>query len=598
MSETFIIQKELEKARIGIIQTAHGNISTPVLYPVVNFIGGTTPMSGGFWKYTRDYILQMNIPVLSQVMHFLDYRSVNRKSLERWRQKPLREWFGYQQPLFLDSGGYKLLMNEEFDLGNLGLDTSPETIFDLQRGFGADLIATLDYPLPNGIIEKEAKQRMERSIANAVATLKLLEKRDDNTTQIYVVLHGRNQDEIVWYIRKLIRAIHEQGVERPINGFAIGSLVPRRNSIPTIIDIVTAAKNEIKEQGFDKLPLHIFGIASELLPLLVYLGFDSFDTSTYAQMARNLAYIHPQDCKQHNIRKLSKLECNCIICKDISLRKIQAVLGSDVTHRKIKGMYKSECYAAVAVHNLILQLNTMAEIREALQADSLVDFILEFAEKHEKARVSLQYYTGLANTHLACAASRVHFTPIQKEIPQPSRIVSLNVSDNAFVLPVDYTPPRDKKMLLILPCSYEKPYTVSRSFKFVESHLKTNLNGNYDKVHIVFISGLFGPVPIEFVQQPPLTTYDYHLTTRNKSGIQRVSQRLRNYVLKHKSHYDSVFAYVTSKPYRIAVENLTKDAEIMILPPNTRRHSPHEFYKKESIYSLVDTISTNITDYE
>ena len=598
MSSNFIIHKESTEARLGTIHTTHGDISTPVLYPVVNFIGGTTPTSGGFWKYTRDYILQMNIPVLSQVMHFLDYRSVNRKSLERWRQKPIREWFGYQQPLFLDSGGYKLLMNEEFDLGNLGLDTSPETIFALQRDFGADLIATLDYPLPNGIIDSEAKQRMERSIANAVVTLKLLEKRDDNATQIYVALHGRNQDEIVWYIRELIRAIHEQGIERPINGFAIGSLVPRRGSVQTIVDIAIAAKSEIKEQGFARLPVHLFGIASELLPLLVYLGIDSFDTSTYAQMARNLAYIHPQDWKRHNIRKLSKLECDCRICKNISLEKIQAVLGSHITNRKIEGMYKSECYAYVAVHNFILQLNTMADIRKALQADSLVDYILEFAEKHEKARVSLQYYAGLANTPLARAASRVQFTPIQKEIPKPSRIVSLNVSPEAFTLPEDYVPPRDKKTLLILPCSYEKPYTVSRSFKFVESSLKTSLNGNYDKIHIVFISGLFGPVPIEFAQQPPLTTYDYHLTTRNKSGIQRVSQRLKNYVLKHKKHYDDMLAYVTSKPYRIAMESLTKDVDIMILPPKIRGYSPHEFYKKENIYFLINTISANITNYE
>jgi hypothetical protein len=135
-------------------------LSTPHLYPVINFITGTTPNGGGIWRYICNDLLDHqrgDVPAMSQVLHFLDYH-LSPAALERWRVKPLREHYRqdrrepveYRAPLFLDSGGFKLLFKPELTLAPYGLlepGHEAESILKLQRDFGGDLIASLDYPL-------------------------------------------------------------------------------------------------------------------------------------------------------------------------------------------------------------------------------------------------------------------------------------------------------------------------------------------------------------------------------------------------------------------------------------------------------------------
>ncbi len=60
-----------------------------------------------------------------------------------------------------------------------------------------------------------------------------------------------------------------------------------------------------------------------------------------------------------------------------------------------------------------------------------------------------------------------------------------------------YLPPSDKKVLLIYPCSTEKPYHASRSYKRLFKTLN-NLGDERRRIHVVTISEPFGLVPEEF----------------------------------------------------------------------------------------------------
>ena len=61
--------------------------------------------------------------------------------------------------MFLDSGGFKLLHNTELSLSKFGIHKETETddILDFQLGLGGDIIASLDYPLPPGLVRSEAE---------------------------------------------------------------------------------------------------------------------------------------------------------------------------------------------------------------------------------------------------------------------------------------------------------------------------------------------------------------------------------------------------------------------------------------------------------
>ncbi|MGL5061729.1 MAG: hypothetical protein ACRC62_17310, partial [Microcoleus sp.] len=185
-------------------------ISTPFLFPVVCLITGTTPKGGGLWKYilqadVSNSLLRRNLPVMSQVLHFLDFIRTNRNGLEKWLDSGIKERYRdevipsvkYNAPLFLDSGGYKLLWNKSLDLSIYGLSTenviAPLSILEFQKKFGGNIVATLDYPLPPSLAREEAKERMQKSIDNAIIAAQYLQQSSDYKPFLYVAAHGQDR---------------------------------------------------------------------------------------------------------------------------------------------------------------------------------------------------------------------------------------------------------------------------------------------------------------------------------------------------------------------------------------------------------------------
>uniref|UniRef100_A0ACD5GP50 Uncharacterized protein n=1 Tax=Desertifilum tharense IPPAS B-1220 TaxID=1781255 RepID=A0ACD5GP50_9CYAN len=155
---------------------------------------GTTARGGGLWKY----ILQADelnsllrreapVPLMSQVLHFLDFIPNRPHELDKWRKQGIKQRYindlslkNFSSPLFLDSGGFKLLWNKSVNLSayNLSIENekASQTILELQREFEGDIVATLDYPLPPGLTQAEAEERMQKSIENAISTALELQK--------------------------------------------------------------------------------------------------------------------------------------------------------------------------------------------------------------------------------------------------------------------------------------------------------------------------------------------------------------------------------------------------------------------------------------
>ncbi len=142
--------------RIGNLRLPQAEISTPLLLPVVCLLTGTTARGGGLWKYVlqadeANGLLRRNIPVMSQVLHFLDFIPNNPKGLEQWRKLGIRQRYSedvlpsmqYTAPLFLDSGGFKLLWNKSVNLSAYGLSIEdgkgPQTILELQKDLGGNI---------------------------------------------------------------------------------------------------------------------------------------------------------------------------------------------------------------------------------------------------------------------------------------------------------------------------------------------------------------------------------------------------------------------------------------------------------------------------
>jgi len=622
--------RTLEKAtygRRGEIDTSAGRIQTPELLPVVNLIGGTTTESGGIWRYTRRHLFESDSVqgMMFQAMSFLDY-NLTPDNLERWRKKPLKQHFeesdeepSFDQPLFIDSGGFKLMNSTKFGQSpgkggsenDWGIYTNPESILNLQLDYGADIIATLDFPIPQKLNKEETTERMERSIDNAVETLRLLDERElEETPSVYVAIHGHSYDDVHWYVSQVLERAEE--LYEAFEGFALGSLVPLSSSPDTLVDIVQGARDAIPGERYDEIALHVFGISGRLCPLLSLLGVDTFDSRSYQYTARNKKFIHPVSWKRVSLGQIDDWDdwpCDCPACRDIHFDDMRhALLESEVSNKPIEGEYgahfKSEYYAQIAYHNFELYSRQMRAVRDAIDEGDLLPLVAEFAQGKnivEKALERAQLHNPELREQLAehgfeklvagpddesFQTKLSSFLEGVDDATRKKRTISLKHGPNDFdILQHDnYQPPSQADVLLILPCSQEKPYSESRTHQMVLSRLE----GYRDRFHKISLSGLYGPVPEDFEESEPVMSYEYVLTMADDDQVELVANRLVQYLNEYGEQFDHILAYTTSKAYRRAIEKaFSQYGRGEIYPSNPRALQLTEHFRSENIEELV-----------
>jgi tRNA-guanine family transglycosylase len=549
----FAISKECTEghARLGDLSTRQGKIQTPCLFPVVNFIGGTTVNCGGLWKYVRQHLFRLDLPLMSEIMHFLNF-NISPNSLNQWREKSFHKWFAdFKQPLFLDSGGFQLLNNKEFGLDRFELKVAPKEILELQLDFGGDIIATLDYPIPPTLLDAEAQERIQFSIKNTITTLKLLQSKGDKRTKVFVPIHGRSPEEIQSYIHRFVTRYNRSGLERSYDGFAVGSLVPLRAKPEQIIAILAAVKKTLAEKRLANFPVHVFGVGSTLIPYLVYLGFDTFDSSTYVQKARNLHYSHPVTWANQRATQLQELNCQCSVCEQLDLAEMHNVLKSSDSFQTVNGRFKSEFYAHIAMHNLNLHVGELKEAVQAAKSGCLEEHLIEFANNRIHQGKPLEALSTEFPELKKRMGRTIH--AVVRPKARAKHNVSLKYKSKDFEIPDNYEVPKRHRILLLFPCSKEKPYSVSQTYKRISTAVNENLNGAGKKIHFVVLSGLYGPVPLKYDRRPEIKNYDYVLTFRNHAGIEQVGERLAQYLKDHGKKFDHIVAFAASKPYRKAI---------------------------------------------
>ncbi|RYJ08721.1 tRNA-guanine transglycosylase [Halogeometricum borinquense] len=566
-----------------------------------------------------------------QAMSFLDFH-LPPHQVDTWRHEAasLHEWFTghdspkdnpspppFTQPLFVDSGGFKLMNSKTFGdapgeggtENEWGIYTNPDSILELQYDYGADLIATLDYPIPKGLNEAEKYQRIEDSINSAVRCIELLEEADkyaDWDPVVYAAIHGHDYEEIAYYVAKLFERTDYPDT---IDGFAVGSLVPLRSgNIDTLVDIVQGASDAIPKSRRDDLTLHVFGVGGRLAPLITALGVDSYDSSTYVQAAQHKNFIDPDDSSKVNAIDLPETwDCSCPVCSKeltkVGIDNMKEVLQADRSYKPIavnrKGTeveyMKSDFYALIAHHNFHVFQDEIESVREAISEGSLGELITKTASQNQDIA------TGLARAAARWPDLRQYVpdtidisknSPLNSDQTFQSRFgkdgtpvispkkdgTSLSHSPADFdVRSTQYEVEQSKQICLVLPCSQTKPYRDSRTHQVVEERLRKA--GVWTRVEKVSLSGLYGPVPLRFEDADAVTTYDYVLTDVDKQQISLVKKRLVDFLHEYADQFDAIYGYATSKTYRSTIEDAFDDSDIegKIVPtdPPARRLTEH-----------------------
>jgi len=605
--------KVLRHGRIGLLDLDGNGLATPLLFPVAPLITGTTPRGGGLWKYTLQAhpygLMRRNKPLITQVLHFLDF-SVRPKSLENWRAKSLRDHYNqtfpdlkYQAPIFADSGGFKLLWNNQLDISSFGIQATPEAILALQRDMGSTLVATLDYPLPPGLQRSEAEERMRKSQDNVIDTLMLLKKMPAYRPFVFAAVHGQDSDDIRRYVQFTFAQIEEYCLSDVPLGIAIGSLVPLRGAqkIVSIIEIVRGAIAGIPEKYRHSTPVHVFGVTGNLIPLLTYLGVDTFDSSSYVQNGRSLRYFDPSTHRFCPILEMETLGCSCLVCESINLLELQEGLTAKNPNCKPlpNGLYRSKYYADIALHNLEMDYQIVGETRQAVESDVMDEYLAQHREKFPQLHEALEVIAkDDYSLHLHLTRTLFSVLPVKKS-DVVERTISLKYTSESFNIVLNgYHPPINKRVLLVIPCSAGKPYSTSRTHRLISERLSQALGERGLLVHKVTLSGLYGPVPEEYENEPAILGYDFRLEPSNEAQIHLVAKRLHTYLERYGSYYTLCLGYATSRAYRTVLEEVatqTKCLQVLPVKPRTRRLT--EFFRKENVEQLVDRILSELESF-
>ncbi|NIC00928.1 DUF5591 domain-containing protein [Halobacterium sp. R2-5] len=650
--------------RLGELEVTNGPVETPALFPVVNMIGGTTEKSGGVWRRMRDHLIKKDHlqGIMFQAMSFTDYGVSPENLNDFWRPQTFQERFDdLNAPIFIDSGGFKLMNSNTFgeapEKGGVpnewGLYTDPKSILGLQLDFGADIVATLDYPIPPNLKDEEKTERMKRSIESAVECLQimddpgLLEENFDINSRaadrlrerkaageepsVYIALHGHDYETINWYVARFLQRVEDLSVESSFEGFAIGSLVPLRDSMDILVDIVQGAKDAIPESRADELGLHVFGVGGKQVGLLSLLGVDTFDCSTHMQTARYKKYLHPETWAHHKLEDLrnhlnddGSFPCdlpNCRLCNsdDVDYELLLEELNTDLTYeerqeRKDNDEWiKSDYYAALARHNFEVYNQELTRVRDAIRDGRLLEYVISFAREHEDIKRGLKEaqlrnkelraeiesrgaYDLLPGSTLTSDQSKLSRWDAGVDASSDSQQISLKHTPNDFnILAQSYSPPADKNILLLVPCSQKKPYSKSRT----HSVLYDKLAGHTEDIYKVTISGMYGPVPEEYEREDPILEYDYVLAKEDEEQIELITDRVRQYLEVYGSQFDEIIGYVTSKTYRTVIENAFEAyGRGNVYPEDPQAMQLTEFFRNTNIQELIDHLERQKIDAE
>ena len=269
------------KARAGTLETDHGTIQTPIFMPV----GTVASVKGVHQRELRDDI-NPDI-ILGNTYHL--YLRPKTEILEQ--AGGLHKFMGWERNILTDSGGYQVYslsanrkIKEEGVKFKSHIDGSlhmftPESVMDIQRKIGADIIMAFDECTPYPCDYNYAKKSMEmthRWLDRCKDYLANHPEKYDYSQSFFPIVQGSTYKEL-----RIASAeyIAESGCE----GNAIGGL-----SVGEPAEEMYAMSEVVCEILPEDKPRYLMGVGTPVNILEnIALGIDMFDCVMPTRNARN-----------------------------------------------------------------------------------------------------------------------------------------------------------------------------------------------------------------------------------------------------------------------------------------------------------------------
>jgi len=360
-------------ARAAVFATPHGSVETPAFMPV-----GTLATVKAL---DPDDLVQMGASMILGNAYHLHLRPGDEVVRE---MGGLHKFMRWDRPILTDSGGFQVFslaklrtVNEDGVEFQSHIDGSsrfftPETVMQIERNLGADVIMQFDHVIPGQADQASARDASERSVrwlARCLAEVKRVES--GNEQALFPIVQGGIHANLRREAAAAIRGMHDWP------GFGIGGLSvgEEKNAMYEMLDVVDEALPRTH-------PRYLMGVGfPEDLIEGIRRGVDLFDCVAPTRMGRNGAAFTRDgrlNIKRTEFRTDPRPldpECDCSACTRFSRAYIRHLFVSD----EILGL------RLLSLHNVHFLLSLVAQARAAIQNSDLEQWSRDWLARHRSA---------------------------------------------------------------------------------------------------------------------------------------------------------------------------------------------------------------------
>lgn len=365
-------------ARVGVLKTPHGTISTP------NYIFCGTKATVKNVSPCQLKEAQTDI-ILSNTYHLMLQPGAD--LIEK--MGGLHKFMGWDGPMLTDSGGFQVFSLGEGTMANeikgrskkgrenknlmsiseegcvfksyidgKTIKLTPEYSMEIQRKLGADLLMQFDECTPYHVDKDYTARSMEMSVRWGDRCLVEFQRHDNGAQGLYGIVQGGVYPDL----RKFSA---EYTADRPFFGTAIGGCLGGTKE--EMHDVVASSVPYIHPDR----PVHFLGIGRiQDVFTFVRLGIDTFDCVIPTRLARHgSAYVKGEPKETINLKNACYREDDSPLDERIGIPASQNFSKAYIHH-----LLKSDELLAtqiLAQHNIATMNMLMREVREAISAGTL-----------------------------------------------------------------------------------------------------------------------------------------------------------------------------------------------------------------------------------
>ncbi len=352
-------------ARRGRLHTPHGVIETPIFMPV-----GT---QASVKTMSPDELKDCGAQIILSNTYHLHVRP-GEDLIQR--AGGLHRFMNWDRPILTDSGGFQVFSlaglrkveerGVEFrsHLDGSKMFIGPEESIAIQQALGSDIMMQFDECSPYPCDYDRAKGAMHR-------TLRWLDRCMKAKTSENQALFGIVQG--AFYSDLRIECAKEMA-KLDLPGFGIGGL-----SVGEPKEVMYDMLEKMMPYMPENKPRYLMGVGSpDCLIEGVLRGVDMFDCVLATRVARNgTVFTHDGRLVVRNAKYAEDFtpldpDCDCYACRNF-------------TRGYIRHLFKAGEILALrlnSIHNIYFLTHMMTEIREAIEADALLDWANAFYARH------------------------------------------------------------------------------------------------------------------------------------------------------------------------------------------------------------------------